>query len=188
MDFNSFELADPNDRTCIFGKRYWRWKIYSRQNQLNAVFFVVSLPLTLFFLSQDRPPFNRWRNNGHEYPLSTHKWFIDWLFWCYISFWIRAKNTLRDAMLCDARINTFDKRIKQPSERSNDCTFQAHNFTFYFFQTHHRNQLVGKRERVWILHFCTSLKKQLPRTRYAFDELKPLPQLTRVRAKLYSIF
>lgn len=69
------------------------------------LFFSLSLFLSLFFfLSQDRPPFNRWRNNGHEYPLSTHKWFIDWLFWCYISFWIRAKNTLRDAMQCDARL------------------------------------------------------------------------------------
>lgn len=104
-DFNSFELADPNDRTCIFGKRNWRWKIYSRQNQLNAVFFrCLSSSHSFFFLSQDRPPFNRWRNNGHEYPLSTHKWFIDWLFWCYISFWIRAKNTLRDTMRCDARL------------------------------------------------------------------------------------
>lgn len=72
---------------------------------IECCFFSLSLFLSLFFfLSQDRPPFNRWRNNGHEYPLSTHKWFIDWLFWCYISFWIRAKNTLRDTMRCDARL------------------------------------------------------------------------------------
>lgn len=49
-DFISFELADPNDRTCTFGKRNWRWKIYSRQNQLNAVFFRCLSSSHSFFL------------------------------------------------------------------------------------------------------------------------------------------
>lgn len=71
----------------------------------------------------------------HEYPLSTHKWFIDWLFRGYISYRIRAKNTIRDAMRCDA-MYTFDKRLKQASEREQAFALFMLIILHHFFQIH----------------------------------------------------
>lgn len=98
-------------------------------------------------------------------------------------------------MRCNVYIWQTSQASKQASEwaRTSVRTFHAHNFASFLPNTSFNR--VERVDSIFRMYSgretaAAALKFNclLPRVRHAFDELKPLPQLTRVRAIFYSIF